>query len=183
MKTLFLILCSALIFLMFTACANQGNNTERTVEGIKNAGFYIYSFSSQYESQNTWKKVIKLTSFTDQCHGFFSNDTWNPIYINYIDASSNSFEIRISPQDEIWDSSKTTTEIPLNTNWIPDHKGEYYSMQNGGTAIKAKDSFGMDIIITSFLKSSVLADFIAHLEYYGADPATVSNPWKSACGK
>jgi hypothetical protein len=173
--------CSVFSLLSLAACGSSTTSSGRSVDELKNAGYYVYAFPDQYESQHTWSKVIKFGSFDDQCKDFFANDNWNPIYVNYTDGSQNTFEVRISPQDRIWDSSKTTNEVTLNAAWIPEHKGVYYLTQNGGTVIKAKDSFGMDVIVTSFLSPTALADLISSLEYDGPNRSTISNPWQAAC--
>lgn len=183
MKINALLLICLIVLSILSGCASLLNNDERSVNELANAGFYVYAFPDKYENQNHWKKIIKLSSFDSQCADFFSNDNWNPIYIDYTDDQKDAFEIRISPQDAIWDKNVTASTIPLEATWIPTQKGEYYSSGNGGTIIKIKDKYAMDVIISSYLSPQMLADIITHLEYHGANPVLGTNPWKDNCRK
>lgn len=168
--------------LYLIGCCNTQFVGERSIDELSQAGFYVYVFPDAYEIQSDWRRVVKLSSFNKQCSGFFSEDTWNPIYVTYSNGSDSAFEIRISPQDAIWDMSKTTKIISLDVDWIPTNQGEYYLTETNQINIKAKDIFGMDIIFTSNLSADTLAELIKRLEYKGPSLTTVNDPWQAACG-
>jgi hypothetical protein len=166
---------------MFAACDNQQSFPERSVDEISHVGFYAYVLSDPYETEFHWRKTIKLWSFDKHCSGFFSEDTWNPIYITYTQGMTESFELRISPQDAIWDRSKDTKQIGIDASWIPNRQGEYYEADNGLRFIRIKDSLGMDVIVSSTLEINTLIRLIEHMEYVGPSYTTVINPWEAAC--
>ncbi|MBZ0285586.1 MAG: hypothetical protein K8L97_32950 [Anaerolineae bacterium] len=167
--------------LIFVGCSNQQTYPERSLDEISQANFYAYVFADAYEVTHQWTKSVKLWSFNKHCSDFFSEDTWNPLYIIYNNTSGDNLEIRISPQDALWNLNKITTTVDINTAWIPSHSGEYYKNDNGLVQIKIKDFWNMDVIISSRLSLDSLVGLIENLTYFGPPVTNVSNPWANSC--
>ncbi len=174
------VLIFAMIILL-PASATKIDSHQRSIVELASAGFYVYILPSRYESDAHWQRVIAMWSFDYQCSSFFKEDTWNPITISYLNRMADEIEISISPQDALWDLGRQVKKIALKADWVPSHEGEYYSPDGRGTYLRAKDRFGMDVVLTSWLPPEKLADFAENLEYAGPDPSTVQNPWDAYC--
>jgi hypothetical protein len=179
---IWLLLLIALGLLLTSRCSNLSSDPVRSIDELSQAGFYAYILPSSYENELGWTRIIKLSSFDKQCSNFFSEDTWNPIYISYTANNQRILEIRISPQDAIWDLSKPTHPIDINATWIPIRQGEFYFTDQGQTFIKVKDNFGLDVIFSSTLSPQATVEIINWLEYAGPEENEVTNPWQTACG-
>lgn len=163
---------------IFASC---NSNPIRSLPAIINAGFYIYQFEEGYESANGWEKTIQIWSFDKHCGNLFSEDDWNPIQITYTNHAQTHFQIRISPQDAIFDVSQSMNSIALDADWIPNHTGDYYIGSGGETQLRIKDRFGMDVIISTFLSPKELPNLIDKLHYFGPDLESSDDPWKAHC--
>jgi hypothetical protein len=168
------------IFLL-VACDSVLSNHERSIEELSQAGYYVYILSDDYQNRFGWDRVVSMWSFDKQCSGFFSEDTWNPISAIYRNDPGDFFEVRISPQDAIWDVSKPANTISLDVQWIPSGEGTYYITDSGQVSLMIEDNFGMDVVVSSNLQLNYIIDLINQLAYIGPNPATVNNPWQAVC--
>jgi len=163
----------AAIILFLAGCSNH---PQRTVNELLYRGFYVYQLSET----DDWSSEITLWSFNKHCSGSLTEDKWNPIQIRFINEDIGSFDVRISPQDAIWNPAIEGNSIELNSDWIPSESGEYYQMDNGLIQIKVKDVHNMDVIISSMLGLDVLMPLIEDLHYVNSRN-TVTDPWAEIC--
>ena len=170
--------CLFAIMLLVAGCSTLRDYPQRTVDELLDRGFYVY----QLGINDDWSSEVTIWSFNKHCSGSLTEDKWNPIHITFTNEDIGSFDIRISPQDAIWNNSIEANSIELNADWIPSMSGQYYQLDTNLIVIKVKDAHNMDVIVSSMLGLDVLVLLIEDLHYIHSPEQTVTDPWAETCG-
>lgn len=161
---------------------SRADTQNLTVQELSDNGFYAYIFSEKIQDELRLIRNISIYSFDWHC--VQSGDSrWNPLKITYTNTSGTAvFSVTISPDDMLFDTAKAKRNQPitLDLSWIPSRKAAYYILPSG-VALKVTDVFSLDVVITSSLDITEVISLIRQLEYVGAEPSKIINPWETAC--
>jgi hypothetical protein len=169
-----------IIAFIFFVLRTRIDTQNLAIQELSEKGFYAYILPEKTQEQLGLDRKISIYSFDWHC-GRSRENNWNPLKITYTNASDRAiFSVTISPHDVLFDESKESYTVTLDLPWIPTHKVVYYNLQNG-VEMKAKDLFGLDVVISSGLNIDDIVSLSRQLEYVGADSDRITNPWDVVC--
>ncbi len=162
------------ILIVLVACSGKRPLHPNYEDLIKN-GFYVYVLPETEVQQRKWEEVTNIWGYDFHCR---HNDAPNNLYVEYVDKlDQTKMKLIIGPWSEIWDWSKETDEILLDTELATEGKAVFYNRSNNSVALMFEDQFGIRVQIWSNFTITETIGLVNELDYIGPPPDIVDNPW------
>lgn len=150
------------------------------ISDLEKANLYGYILPNNEILSRGW--IIEMSPFQLNC-SLLGEGIFYPLFINYkTDQGNTILQTRISDGDAWIPPVAPEGVVTMELKYLENGRVEYYKRSDSGTQIYFQDMFGLDVVLESpTLSVNEMIELASILEYVGAAPEDIINPWQDGC--